>query len=86
MEHRKRPAPSQNPREFGEAKELHRKRHSDLHTAVEELLDDYLAHHPRALASNTSVTELLQWSYGETIAPSDGEHKTGYRYFFGRVW
>lgn len=48
----------------------HRARHVALHRAFDELLADFLAHHPDALPSETSVLELVQWSAEQVIKPT----------------
>ena len=50
--------------------EKHRDQHVKLHQALDELLADFLAQHPRKLPSNTSVTELMRWSYRQTVSPA----------------
>lgn len=50
--------------------EEHRERHRALHKALDELLADYLAHHDDALITNTSLQELIEWSYEQTQVPT----------------
>ena len=64
--------------------EAHRKRHIDLHTAVNELVADYLAHRLGLLPSKATVKDLLEWSFAQTVEASDLNHFTTTRYFFGR--
>lgn len=48
----------------------HKRRHEELHRALDELLADYLQQH-HALPSNISVMDLLQWSHEQTQNPTD---------------
>jgi hypothetical protein len=47
----------------------HRTRHLELHDAIDELLADYLLHHPGSLPSRIGVIELMSWSHEQTIDP-----------------
>jgi hypothetical protein len=53
--------------------EEHRARHVELHKAFDELLADYLTHHPGSLPSNTTIEGLAQWSCEQMTEPT--EHK-----------
>lgn len=44
--------------------------HKDLHKKLDTLLADFMVHTGKLL-SETSVTELLIWSYKQTILPDD---------------
>ena len=47
----------------------HKKRHVELHRALDELAADYIAHNKGALLSTTTVMQLLVWSSKQTIDP-----------------
>ena len=49
--------------------EEHRQRHLELHQALDELLADYLMHHPGKLLSATTLEDLLRWSHAQTVQP-----------------
>jgi hypothetical protein len=52
-------------------KESHRQRHIELHQALDELAADWIAQQPRGkLFSNTTIMELLQWSFEQTKEPT----------------
>ena len=51
-------------------KQVHRERHKELHNSLDELYADYLAQNPGKLPSNTTVLELLHWSYQQTKEPT----------------
>ena len=53
-------------------KEEHKKRHIELHKALDELIADYITHHDQKRPSNTTVMELLEWSYKQTQNPNGG--------------
>lgn len=50
--------------------EEHRRRHLELHKSFDELMADFLAQHPGSMPSNTTLTELMAWSYEQTIQPT----------------
>jgi hypothetical protein len=51
--------------------EEHRKRHEELHKALDELFADYIKHHLNRVGFlNLTIEELLKWSHGETIQPT----------------
>lgn len=52
------------------AKQAHQNRHKELYNNLDELYADYLAQHTGKLPSNTTVLELLQWSYQQTKEPT----------------
>jgi hypothetical protein len=55
-------------------KEEHRRRHVDLHEALDELMADWALHQPRdgtKLYSNTTITELMKWSFEQTQNPRE---------------
>jgi hypothetical protein len=55
--------------------EGHRQRHIELHAALDELLADWACHQPRGkVFSNSTITELMEWSHQQTIQP-DGPHR-----------
>jgi hypothetical protein len=55
--------------------ERHRKRHVELHQALDELCADWAAHQPLGsvgkMFSNTTIMELMEWSYKQTQEPDD---------------
>ncbi len=53
----------------------HRARHVLLHQMLDELLADYITHSNRLL-SETSVMELMQWSYSQTVNPTPNPNAT----------
>jgi hypothetical protein len=50
--------------------EEHRQRHIELHHAFDELLADWLTHHPRKLLGETTILELMRWSHEQTKEPT----------------
>ena len=50
--------------------EEHKKRHEELHHSLDELLADFIAHTNR-LPSKTTIMEFMEWSYQQTINPTD---------------
>lgn len=54
-------------------REDHIRIHKDLHRAFDELLGDYLNHHPHALLSNITAQDLMEWSCKQTIDPDEGK-------------
>jgi hypothetical protein len=58
--------------------EEHRQRHIELHQALDELLADYIRHHPLNLRDghdmrsflSRPIGELLEWSASQTSAPT----------------
>jgi hypothetical protein len=51
----------------------HRVRHKKLHRALDELCADWIDQQPlesNKSFSNTSLIELMEWSYQQTIAPT----------------
>jgi hypothetical protein len=49
----------------------HRQRHIELHRSLDELIADFILHHKDKLLSETTVRELMEWAYLETINPTD---------------
>ena len=49
----------------------HRKRHIELHHALDELVADWIGHHMHGDKgiSNTPIIELMRWSHEQTIKP-----------------
>jgi hypothetical protein len=52
-----------------EAPEHHRLRHVKLHEAFDELLADFLLNHPGKRPGNSTIQELLIWSFRQTMDP-----------------
>lgn len=50
---------------------LHKEKHQLLYKLFNELIDDYAVHHPRADVGKLTILELLEWSYAETINPTE---------------
>ena len=51
-------------------KSQHRARHQELHDALDELVADWAIHQPRGkMYSNSTIMELVEWSYQQTIEP-----------------
>ena len=51
-------------------KQQHMDKHIILHTMLDELVADYILHQKRLL-SETTVLELIRWSYKQTISPEE---------------
>jgi hypothetical protein len=54
--------------------EEHKKRHQELHKALDELAADFMSQTGR-LVSQTTVMELIQWSYHQTIRPTEKKRR-----------
>jgi hypothetical protein len=54
----------------------HRRRHIELHRALDELMCDFMAQTMR-VPSDTTVGELLQWSASQASAPTEPTTLTG---------
>jgi len=57
-------------------KEEHRKRHVQLHEALDELIGDWLRYDglpSGRLLSDASIMDLVEWSYQQTLDPTEGE-------------
>ena len=55
-------------------KEKHIERHLELHKALDELAADWLDNQPtesEKLFSNTTIMELMEWSYEQTKNPTE---------------
>jgi len=48
----------------------HTQRHIELHKSVDELMADFI-HHTNKLPSKTTLMEFTQWSYSQTIKPTE---------------
>ena len=53
------------------ANETHRQIHKKLHKALDELAADFLSHNSGQLLSKTTIMELIEWSYTQTINPEE---------------
>lgn len=51
--------------------EEHRLRHVELHSAVDELIADFLTHNNGSLLSNTTLLDLIRWSHAQTLEPTE---------------
>jgi len=50
----------------------HRERHKLLHEHFDELVADWIQYHKAGkLPSNSTILELMDWSYRQTIEPSE---------------
>lgn len=54
-------------------REQHQARHAELHRALDELLADYLRHHPEARPSTMRLVDLMQWSNEQQQLPTELE-------------
>jgi len=50
----------------------HRQRHEILHKELDELVADFISQ-TKALPSNTTVMQLMKWSFEQTINPTGEE-------------
>ena len=66
---------------MGEAEERkeHRKRHVELHRELDELIADFISDKSNkgALLSNTTIMELMHWSYEQTLKPTEKGEENG---------
>lgn len=53
-------------------KEEHRKKHIELHNKLDELVTDFISH-TKALPSQITVMQLIEWSHIQTIDPAGDE-------------
>jgi hypothetical protein len=54
--------------------EAHKARHVLLHKALDELVADWINHHPQGTAlQQTSIMTLIQWSHTQTVNPTERE-------------
>ena len=51
-------------------KEEHIKVHKELHSKLDQLLADFISHTEK-LPSETSLMELMNWSFEQTKTPTD---------------
>lgn len=51
-------------------RDRHIKRHKELHGYLDELVADFIGHTGK-LPSKTTIMELMEWSDGQTIEPSE---------------
>jgi hypothetical protein len=59
--------------------EAHRQRHVELHAALDELLADYVRHHPAQHEFLTLPLRVyLEWSYRQTITPDEDSTDEGH--------
>jgi hypothetical protein len=55
-------------------KAQHRKRHKELHLALDELVADFILDNNDKLPSQSTVFEIMRWSHEQTKNPSDKTH------------
>ena len=48
----------------------HKKHHKKLHKNLDELIADFIKHSSK-LPSEATIMELLEWSYEQTINPTE---------------
>jgi hypothetical protein len=52
--------------------EEHKNRHIELHKAFDELFADFIRCHPEETQfTNKPILELMNWSYQQTITPTE---------------
>lgn len=51
-------------------KEEHIKKHKELHKSFDELLADWISH-TEGLPSKNTIMDLMKWSHGQTIEPTE---------------
>jgi hypothetical protein len=56
-------------------KDEHRERHQLLHKMFDELAADYLLHHDSAHLTNTTLVQLLEWAYAQTLEPTPNPYR-----------
>lgn len=54
--------------------EEHKEKHIKLHKSFDELVADYVSHTEKLL-SETTVMELIEWSYSQTINPKESKNQ-----------
>jgi len=50
----------------------HIQRHKELHKSLDELIADFISQTGK-LPSKTTLTELMEWSYQQTIKPTESK-------------
>lgn len=58
-------------------REQHIERHELLHKMFDELVADYLVWNPGKVPSNTTMLEIMAWSFRQTKEPSEPEVSLG---------
>lgn len=53
-------------------KDEHKQRHVELHAALDELVSDFI-NFTGKLPTQTTVSALVEWSYAETLKPTESE-------------
>ena len=48
----------------------HKKRHEELHKNLDELVADFI-NHTKKLPSKSTVMELMEWSFKQTVKPTE---------------
>lgn len=59
--------------------EIHKARHKFLHEAFDELVADFILHNIDKSLGNTTVMELMIWSYRQTCKPDESPNIPHYR-------
>ena len=58
-------------------KKEHKERHILLHQHLDEIYADYIKHHPAQKSFlKMPLEDLLQWSYEQTLKPTEENEKT----------
>ena len=52
--------------------EKHKEKHKRLHSELDELIADYLLHTDMGIL-NSSIMDLIRWSFGQTKDPTEKE-------------
>lgn len=48
----------------------HKRIHIEMHLKLDELVSDYIAHTKKSL-TDTSILDLMIWSYSQTLKPDE---------------
>ena len=51
------------------SKEEHKIRHKKLHKMLDELIADYMRHTEKFISSDSTLRDLMEWSYKQTMEP-----------------
>jgi hypothetical protein len=47
----------------------HKEIHLELHKNLDMLLEDFIIHNDKKYIGNTTILELVEWSYQQTLTP-----------------
>lgn len=59
-------------------RKTHAAHHKRLHNALDELVADYLRHHPNQQLGEIHVRTLLDWSHSQVNAPTEPRDTNGH--------